>query len=416
MYKVFSFSLVSITIKFLVGFVLTKLFAILLGPSGIAVLGNMKSVMQILISSASFGMQRGIIRFTSEFREQRHAFQKLLGTLHIIYGSIALVIAVVLFFLSDYLANVILQDDKYAWLFQILAIIVPFQGFHVLYFSILQGLDNYKKVVWVELVMIFCNLIFVGLSTFKFGLTGALFSVACMPVFYFFISVVFLKSDIPNFKIAWSSSTAKNLFLYTLMTLFSGIAFPLLFILIRNHISSVLGIDEVGYWEAVNQFSFFYFILLNSVMLMYVLPKITAQTDNVFYRSQVVEYVKKIMPLFAVFLIVLFLLRKYAILVLLSPEFTSIETLFGWQLLGDFFRAMTLIFSIYFHARRLAIPYITIDALLIVLLFTLTTVFVDSYGLIGAVKAHFISYFIYFIVTVFWLRKTLFNTNDAVNA
>jgi PST family polysaccharide transporter len=396
--------------------VLTKLFAILLGPSGIAVLGNMKSVMQILMSSASFGMQRGIIRFTSEFREQRHAFQKLLGTLHIIYGSIALVIAVVLFFLSDYLANVILQDDKYAWLFQILAIIVPFQGFHVLYFSILQGLDNYKKVVWVELVMIFCNLIFVGVSTFKFGLTGALFSVACMPVFYFFISVVFLKYDIPNFKIAWSSSTAKNLFLYALMTLFSGIAFPLLFILIRNHISSVLGIDEVGYWEAVNQFSFFYFILLNSVMLMYVLPKITAQTDNVFYRSQVVEYVKKIMPLFAVFLIVLFLLRKYAILVLLSPEFTSIETLFGWQLLGDFFRAMTLIFSIYFHARRLAIPYITIDALLIVLLFTLTTVFVDSYGLIGAVKAHFISYFIYFIVTVFWLRKTLFNTNDAVNA
>ena len=96
-------------------------------------------------------------------------------------------------------------------------------------------------------------------------------------------------------------------------------------------------------------------------MLMYVLPKITAQTDNVFYRSQVVEYVKKIMPLFAVFLIVLFLLRKYAILVLLSPEFTSIETLFGWQLLGDFFRAMTLIFSIYFHARRLVIPYITIE-------------------------------------------------------
>jgi PST family polysaccharide transporter len=356
------------------------------------------------MSSSSFGMQRGIIRFTSEFREQRHAFQKLLGTAHIIYGLIALVIAVVLFFLSDYFAAAILQDDKYAWLFQILAIIVPFQGFHVLYFSILQGLDNYKKVVWVELIMIFCNLIFVGVSTFKFGLTGALFAVACIPVFYFFVSAFFLKSDIPNFKIAWSSSTAKNLFLYALMTLFSGIAFPLLFILIRNHISSVLGMDEVGYWEAINQFSFFYFILLNSVMLMYVLPKITAQTDNMFYRSQVVEYLKKIMPL-----------RKYAILALLSPEFSSIEILFGWQLLGDFFRALTLIFSIYFHARRMAIPYIIIDALLFVLMLTLTTVFVDSYGLLGAVKAHFISYFIYFIVTVFWLRKTLFSANDAIN-
>ena len=150
---------------------LTKLFALFLGPSGIAVLGNMKSVMQILISSSSFGMQQGIIRFTSEFKEQRVAFQKLLGTAHIAYGLIALFIAVVLFSFSDYFAAAILQDNKYAWLFQILAIIVPFQGFHMLYFSILQGLDNYKKVVWVELIMIFCNLIFVSLSTFKFGLT-----------------------------------------------------------------------------------------------------------------------------------------------------------------------------------------------------------------------------------------------------
>ena len=395
---------------------LTKLFALFLGPSGIAVLGNMKSVMQILISSSSFGMQQGIIRFTSEFKEQRVAFQKLLGTAHIAYGLIALFIAVVLFSFSDYFAAVILQDNKYAWLFQILAIIVPFQGFHMLYFSILQGLDNYKKVVWVELIMIFCNLIFVSLSTFKFGLTGALFAVACIPVCYFFISISFLKSDIPYFKIAWSRSTAKNLFLYALMTLFSGISFPLLFILIRNHISSVLGMNEVGYWEAINQFSFFYFILLNSIMLMYVLPKITAQTDDVFYRSQVIEYFKKIMPLFGVFLVSLFLLRKYAILILLSPEFTSIETLFAWQLLGDFFRALTLILSIYFHARRMAVPYIIIDALLFILLLTLTTVFVESFGLLGAVKAHFISYFIYFAVTAFWLRKILFNANDAVNA
>ena len=415
MYRVLSFSAVALAVKLIVGFVLTKLFALVLGPSGIAVLGNMKSFMQILISSSSFGMQQGIIRFTSEFKEQRDAFQKLLGTAHIIYGLIALFLAIILFSFSDYFAVIILQDNNYVWLFQILAVVVPFQGFHMLYFSILQGLDNYKKVVWVELIMIFCNLIFTGLSTYNFGLTSALFSVTFVPVFYFFVSAFFLKADIPNFKVVWFSSTAKNLFLYALMTLFSGIAFPLLFILIRNHISSVLGINEVGYWEAVNQFSFFYFILLNSIMLMYVLPKITAQTDKTFYRSQVIEYLKKIMPLFALFLVALFLLRKYAILVLLSPEFSSIEVLFGWQLLGDFFRALTLIFSIYFHARRMVVPYIIIDVLLFVLMLTLTTIFVDSYGLIGAVKAHFISYFIYFVVTVFWLRKTLFKTNKDVN-
>ena len=147
MYRVLSFSAVALAVKLIVGFVLTKLFALVLGPSGIAVLGNMKSFMQILISSSSFGMQQGIIRFTSEFKEQRDAFQKLLGTAHIIYGLIALFLAIILFSFSDYFAVIILQDNNYVWLFQILAVVVPFQGFHMLYFSILQGLDNYKKVV-----------------------------------------------------------------------------------------------------------------------------------------------------------------------------------------------------------------------------------------------------------------------------
>ena len=61
------------------------------------------------MSFTSFGMKRGIIRFTSEFRDQRKAFQKLLGTAHIIYGFIALLVGVVIFFLSDHLSNVILQ-------------------------------------------------------------------------------------------------------------------------------------------------------------------------------------------------------------------------------------------------------------------------------------------------------------------
>ncbi len=362
------------------------------------------------------GMQQGIIRFTSEFKEQKDSFRKLTGTSHVIYGATSLLVGLLLFLFSNYFATVILQDKAYAWLFKSLAFVVPLQGFHMLYFSILQGLGNYRRVVWVELIMNVCNLIIVGFFTFRFRLSGALLATVCVPVFYFFCSVYFLNSNVPSFKIIWSKWIAKNLFLYSLMTLFSGIAFPLLFILIRNHLSNILGIDAVGYWEAMNQFSYFYFILLNSIMLMYVLPRITAQTSNSFYRLQVTEYFKKLMPLFAFFLLVLFFLRKYAITILFSSEFSSVESLFGWQLLGDFFRALTLILSVYFHARRMAIPYILIDILLFLSLYVFTILFVDVYGLVGAVKAHFISYFIYFITTVFCLRKILFNTSGTINA
>lgn len=410
LYKVFSFSLLSIAVKFIVSFLLTKLFAIFLGPSGIAILGNLRSAMQIIVSSSTLGMQRGIIRFTSEFKEQQEAFHKLLGTSHIIYGLTSILIGVVLFFFSSHFATIILQNETYAWLFKALAFVVPLQGFHTLYFSVLQGLGNYRRVTWVELIMNVCNLTIVGFLTFRFGLSGALLATVCVPVFYFFSSASFLKVNVLSFKMMWSKWIAKNLLLYSLMTLFSGVAFPLLFILIRNHLSNNLGKDAVGYWEAMNQFSYFYFILLNSIMLMYVLPKITAHTSNSFYRSQVAEYFKKVMPLFAFFLFALFFLRKYAILVLFSPEFSSVESLFGWQLLGDFFRALTLILSLYFHARRMTIPYVLIDLLLFLSLYFFTLLFVDVYGLVGAVKAHFLSYFIYFVVTFFWLRKILFKS------
>ncbi|CAI8170475.1 MAG: Lipid III flippase [Bacteroidota bacterium] len=410
MYKVFSFSLLSIAVKFIVSFLLTKLFAIFLGPSGIAILGNLRSAMQIIVSSSTLGMQRGIIRFTSEFKEQQEAFHKLLGTSHIIYVLTSILIGVVLFFFSSHFATIILQNETYAWLFKALAFVVPLQGFHTLYFSVLQGLGNYRRVTWVELIMNVCNLTIVGFLTFRFGLSGALLATVCVPVFYFFSSASFLKVNVLSFKMMWSKWIAKNLLLYSLMTLFSGVAFPLLFILIRNHLSNNLGKDAVGYWEAMNQFSYFYFILLNSIMLMYVLPKITAHTSNSFYRSQVAEYFKKLMPLFAFFLFALFFLRKYAILVLFSPEFSSVESLFGWQLLGDFFRALTLILSLYFHARRMTIPYVLIDLLLFLSLYFFTLLFVDVYGLVGAVKAHFLSYFIYFVVTFFWLRKILFKS------
>lgn len=411
MYKVFSFSLLLITFKFVVNFVLTKLFAVFLGPSGIALIGNFRSMLQLIVSSSSLGMQQGIIRFTSEFKEQHTAFQRLLGTSHIIYGLCSVLIGLTLFFFSNQLAVVVLQDTAYSWLFRILAFVVPLQGFHALYFSILQGLGNYKRVIWVEFLMSFLNLMVVGYATFTFDLIGALLAVACLPALYFVVSVLVLKANTPPIKIIWSNWFAKNLFQYSLMTLFSGIAFPLLFIMIRNRISAVLGLEHVGYWEAMNQFSQFYFLLLNSIILMYVLPRITAKTSDSFYRNQVVDYLKKLMPLFFFFLMGLYLFRKQAILLLLSSDFNMVESLFGWQLLGDFFRALTLIFSVYFHARRMATAYIVIDMLLFISLLLFSYSWVDSLGLVGVVKAHFVSYFGYFLITIFWLRKPLFYKN-----
>jgi PST family polysaccharide transporter len=412
LYKVFSFSLVSITIKFFVGFVLTKLFALFLGPSGLALLGNLKNFTQLLHSYGTLGMQSGIIRFASEWKSQPKKIAGLVGTLNIIFTISALIGGSFIFFFSNALSLAIFQNTSFDYIFKIIAVILPLQGFHLMYYSILQGLGNYKRVVWQAVLMDLIKVVLTSILVLKYDLVGALIAMVVVPVFYFLLSVWNITITLKIFRYSWSKGVAKNLALYTMMSLFSSIAIPIVYIVIRNKITTDLGVNNAGYWEAANQFSFFYFMVLNSIILMYVLPKISENQKVSFFRKQISEYFLKLIPVFVVGLVLLYLFRDIAIWILFDDSFRPVSELMLWQLLGDVFRAASLVLVAYIHAHRLIAHYITIDLILSFSLILFSFFFIEQFGLIGAVKAHFVSYLIYFVAIVFLLRKTVFWAQD----
>ena len=202
-------------------------------------------------------MQSGIIRFSSEFKLHKHKITELLGTLNIIFTVSILVGGFFVYFFSDELAQTIFQDRSLNFIFKVTAVLLPMHGFHLMYYSLLQGFGNYKRVVGQDILM---NLLKITLAAFmilNYGLTGALLTIVILPSIYFFLSVFNVSKSLNLFKTNWSTSVAKNLGLYSLMSLFSSIAIPLVYILIRNRITLTLGPENAGYWEAVNQFSFF---------------------------------------------------------------------------------------------------------------------------------------------------------------
>ena len=412
MYRVLSFSAVALAVKFLVGFVLTKLFALFLGPSGLALLGNLKNFTQLLHSYGTLGMQSGIIRFASEWKSQPKKIAKLVGTLNIIFTISALIGGSFIFFFSSALSLTIFQNTSFDYIFKIIAVILPLQGFHLMYYSILQGLGNYKRVVWQAVLMDLIKVALTSILVLKYDLVGALIAMVVAPVFYFLLSVWNTAITLKIFRYNWSKAVAKNLALYAMMSLFSSIAIPIVYIVIRNKITTDLGVDNAGYWEAVNQFSFFYFMVLNSIIMMYVLPKISENQKVSFFRKQASEYFLKLIPVFVVGLVLLFLFRDIAIWILFDDSFRPVSELMLWQLLGDVFRAASLVLVAYIHAHRLITHYITIDLVLSFSLILFSFFFIEQFGLIGAVKAHFVSYLIYFVAIVFLLRKTLFWASD----
>lgn len=412
MYRVLSFSVFALAVKFVVGFLLTKLFALFLGPSGLALLGNLKNFTQLLHSYGTLGMQSGIIRFASEWKSQPKKIASLVGTLNIIFTISALIGGSFIFSLSNALSLAIFQNTSFDYIFKIIAVTLPLQGFHLMYYSILQGLGNYKRVLWQAVLMDLIKVALTSILVLKYDLVGALIAMVVMPVFYFLLSVWNTAITLKIFRYNWSKAVAKNLALYTTMSLFSSIAIPIVYIVIRNKITTDLGVDNAGYWEAANQFSFFYFMVLNSIIMMYVLPKISENQKVSFFRKQASEYFLKLIPVFVVGLVLLFLFRDIAIWILFDDSFRPVSELMLWQLLGDVFRAASLVLVAYIHAHRLIAHYITIDLVLSFSLILFSFFFIEQFGLIGAVKAHFVSYLIYFVVIVFLLRKTLFWASD----
>jgi len=420
LFKVLSYSSVSITIKFAVGFLLTKILAYFLGPSGFALLGNFKNTAAVINSLTSLGMYKGIVRYTSESKNKIEEFQRLISAINLIAIISSLLIAVFLLFMAEQLSIFVLQDPSYAYLFQGLAVVLPFSTFQIFFFSILNGLGNYKRVIGLEIMLNVCNLLITTLFICKYGLSGALLSIIILPIFYFLFTLFFLKKGVSNwlvfFKIKFNHFYGSQLGIYALMTLFSGVTFPLIFIGIRNEISTIVNIQAAGYWEAVNQFSYFYFLAINSLLLMYGLPKITENTSLETYQKLVKSYFLKLMPLFGLFLVALFFMREFAINLILTDAFLPSESLFFWQLLGDYLRAATLVIVILFHARRMIWHYILTDAVLALMMYFFSVSLIQTLGVEGAVKGHFFSYFIYLCLIVITLRKELFSSSSSLKS
>lgn len=414
MFKVLSYSSLSIIVKFVIGFLLTKVLAHFLGPSGFALLGNFKNSVSVISSIGSLGMIKGIVRYASETKHKLQELQSLVSTVNAIGFVSSSLISVVLLVTAEHLSVYLFQDSFYSFLFQGIAITIFFSTFQTFFFSILNGLGNFQKVVGLEITLNVINVSTTFVLTYCLGLVGALISIVLLPLFYMIVTFIFVKKTIAIplhfFKVKFHRLYGSQLGFYALMTLFSSIAFPLVFIAIRNEISTTVSPQAAGYWEAVNQFSYFYFLVITSILLMYGLPKITENTSRAAYQKLVKDYFLKLMPLFGLFLIALFFLRNVAVQVVLTESFIPAESLFFWQLLGDFLRAASMGIVILFHARKMMMHYILTDAMLAGMLYFCSMHFIQAVGVEGAVLSHFLSYSIYLLIVIVSLRKELFGS------
>ena len=412
--QVTGFNSFSIGIKLFTSFAVSKLIALFLGPSGLTFIGNLRNALSILQNFATGGLIKATVKYTGETKDDNAVFQSFISTLFWVLIFLSVVIFFVVFGFSKTLSNLVFDEVSYAYVFKWTAILLPLFGLNAFLLSILNGLNHFKKVIRINLFTHILNLLVFGYCIYVFGLSGALMAVVIVPSASLILTLLLAHQQFDFFKINWkafSLNQLKNFGQYAFMTLISAVSFPLVFLGIRQFLSNQIGLDEAGYWEANFRLSTFYLIFMQSLLNLYILPKLVEAQSEKSFRAVIFNFYKQVIPLFGVGLLLIFLLKKYLVLLVFSDEFLPVTSLLGWQIIGDFFRILALVMVYQFHAKKMLWHYIITDLCLALGLYFSAIYLIDIYGLQGVVIGHAFTYVLYFILILIIFRKPILKLN-----
>lgn len=404
------FNAIIVTVRAFSGIMVSKFVAYFLGPTGLALLGNLRNFTQIASSFTAEGYQNGTIRYVSEFSENQERINKISATIFQLSLGFAILIGIVLLLFSSTWSVILFKTSDYYYVIKVLAFGLPFLSFNLITIYILNGLELYKKLVVVNSVLSIGNMAVTIFFVVKYGLIGGLISVSVGPIIVFIINLFALGKErtllLNVFKLKlFSLDIVKKINIYLLMSIYSTAIVSVTFLLIRNLIIENLSNQEAGYWEAMNRISSFYLMFFISLTSFYLLPRLSKITEFKVFKRELKAFYALSIPLILTSFIIIYFLRFILLRLLLSEEFLPTSTLFFWQLIADFMSILAIALVKQFHAKLMVREYLFCNGVLNLLYFSLSYFFIDIYGLVGVVKAYAFSYLIYLLLVISFIVR-----------
>lgn len=413
LFKITSLNSLSVVLKLFIGLITSKVIAIFIGPSGMAVVGNFRNFVGSFETISTLGFQNGIVKYVAESKESATELKKYVSTIFISVLAVSLFLSGMLFFLADYWNEIIFGANfKYSSVFKVFAFALPWYALSLVLVSIINGLGSFKSVIYINIIGNCIGLIVSVFLVSQFQTMGALLSIILTPALLFLISFYFISKELSIISSVrfhfFEFKIIKNLSHYFLMALVSGIVGSIVFLSIRKNIIANVGIDQAGYWEAISRISSYYLLFVSTILTIYFLPKLVVSKNNQETKNVFWSYYKKIFPLFLIVLLVIYFMRFFIVKLLFTNAFLPVTTLFFWQLFGDLLKMASWILGYQFFAKKLTVAFIVTELFSLTITYFSSIFLVSIYGIQGVVMAHALTYFIYLIVLSIYFRKSLF--------
>lgn len=403
----------SVLLKIGIGLITSKVLAIFVGPSGMALVGNLKNFTASLESITTLGFQNGIVKYVAENKEDKGKIKTIFSTLFSILFLFSIVLSAILFLFASYW-NFQLFGSQFDFtiVFQCLALLLPWYASSLFFLSFMNGLGQYKNVIYINILGNILGLLVSVLLIVQWQTLGALLSIVVTPSLLFFVTYYYIIKEINFFKAinykAIDFTIINYLSSYSLMALVSSIIGPIVFLAIRNNVIHKVGLEEAGYWETINRISSYYLLFATTILTIYFLPKLAIAKTNKETKTIFFSFYKYLLPLFIIGVTFIYFLRFFIIETLLTKAFLPVSNLFFWQLVGDVLKVSSWILAFNLLAQKKTIAFIAIELFSLLLTYLFSIYFVNHFGIEGIVIAHALTYLVYLFVLAIYFRKSLF--------
>ena len=409
--KVFSFTAMSTLVRMLTGLISVKVVASIIGPAGVALVGQLNNFATIALSLSTGGINNGITKYIAEYREDEGKVKDCLSTALRITVCCSLIVGVGLILFHSFLSEYVMLSPEYGYVFVIFGFTILLYALNMGLTSIINGFKAFKQYVKVNIAGSIIGLVFTLSLVLLWELKGALISAVTFQSIMLFISLGMIRKmpwlKWEYFKQKLNTDLAKKYLRYSLMTLVSASVLPVSQMLLRGYVISEISVVEAGWWEAMNRISNMYLMVITTSFSVYYLPRLSELTDKKELRNEIFRSYKVIIPCLLLGFALVYLLRFLVIKVLFTPEFLPMENLFIWQLFGDFFKITSWLLAFLMVAKAMTKWFIGTEIGFSLFFVGLGFCFMRFNGVVGITQAYLVNYIVYLLMMIFIFRKLL---------
>lgn len=331
----------------IISIIRSKFVAILLGPSGMGVVGLLQSTIDLIAGVTSFGLGTSAVKDIAEAVgskdiERVAIVVKVIRRLVWFTGLIGAFITIVS---SAQLSQLTFGNTDYTFAFLWLSITLLLNQLSVGQSVLLQGFRELKLMAKSSLLGSFLSLFITIPFYYEFGEKGIvpviiITSASTLLLTWYFSRKIKIKNTYLN--ISDTIAEGKNMMLMGFMISLSGLLTIVSSYVIRMYINNAGSIDDVGLYSAGFVIINTYVGLIFTAMGTDYYPRLAqVNKDNsklrVLVSQQAIIALLIIVPLIIIFLV----FSPFAIELLYSKKFLPIEGMITWGILGMFFRAVS---------------------------------------------------------------------------